>query len=270
MSVADAAVSDREERILGIIETARGKRAKFRDEHVTMAHGAGGKATQGMIEGLFVPAFASPGLDSMGDAGLFAVDGLELALTTDAFVVRPLFFPGGDIGRLAVCGTVNDLVVGGARPLDLSVAFILEEGLAISDLRRIVASMKKAADEAEIRIVAGDTKVVDRGKGDGVYIATTGVGAVAPERVLPPPTQGPATRFSSPARWATTAWRLWRSAKASNWRRRSPATSLRLVASWRRSSARAHASARCAIRPAAASPRRFTGSRPRPEMAPTR
>ena len=106
------------------------------------------------------------------------VPGERIAVTTDSFVVRPLFFPGGDIGKLAVCGSVNDLAVGGARPLYLAAAFILEEGLAIDDLRRIAASMRRACDEAEIRLVTGDTKVVDKGKGDGVFITTTAVGAV--------------------------------------------------------------------------------------------
>jgi hydrogenase expression/formation protein HypE len=117
---------EREERILGIIETARGKRAKFRDDHVTMAHGAGGKATQTMIEGLFVPAFGGATLESLGDAGLLSVDGVDLALTTDSFVVKPIRFPGGSIGDLAVNGTVNDLAVAGARPLALSLSLVLE------------------------------------------------------------------------------------------------------------------------------------------------
>ncbi len=111
-----AIVSEREEKILGIIETARGKRAKFRDERITMAHGAGGKATQALIEGLFLPAFGGAALSEMSDAGALAVDGVELALTTDCYVVRPLRFPGGSIGELAVNGTVNDLAVSGARP----------------------------------------------------------------------------------------------------------------------------------------------------------
>src|SRR3979411_1368328 len=127
-------VSDREQKILGIIATARGKRPKFRDEHINMAHGAGGKATQSLIEGMFAPALASDALLEMGDAGSVEVDGVGLALTTDSYVVRPLRFPGGSIGELAVNGTVNDLAVSGARPLGLSVSFVLEEGLAADDL----------------------------------------------------------------------------------------------------------------------------------------
>src|SRR3954471_16413426 len=120
MGAADhTAVSEREQRILGIIETARAKRPRFKDAQITMAHGAGGKATQTLIEGLLAPAFASPALDAMGDAGIVAAAGAELALTTDSFVVRPIRFPGGSIGELAVNGTVNDLAVSGARPLAL-------------------------------------------------------------------------------------------------------------------------------------------------------
>src|SRR6476620_4155830 len=122
--------SAREERILGIIETARAKRGKFRDERVNMAHGAGGKATQSMIEGLFVPAFANDALAAMGDAGSITIDGAQIELTTDAFVVKPLRFPGGSIGDLAVNGTVNDLAVSGARPIALSMAMILAAGVS--------------------------------------------------------------------------------------------------------------------------------------------
>ncbi|HZX66292.1 MAG TPA: hydrogenase expression/formation protein HypE, partial [Myxococcales bacterium] len=116
--------------------------------------------------------------EALEDQATVPVPGTRIAVTTDSFVVRPLFFPGGDIGKLAVCGSVNDLAVGGARPLYLAAAFILEEGLPIDDLRRIAQSMRRACDEAEIRLVTGDTKVVDKGKGDGVFITTTAVGAV--------------------------------------------------------------------------------------------
>jgi hydrogenase expression/formation protein HypE len=169
-------VSDREERILGIIETARKKRGKFRDERINMAHGAGGKATQSMIEGLFVPAFGSEALEAMGDAGAVDADGTQLALTTDSFVVKPLRFPGGSIGELAVNGTVNDLAVAGARPLALSLSLILEEGLAAEDLRAEVDAIARAAEAAGVRIVAGDTKVVERGSADGMYACTSGIG----------------------------------------------------------------------------------------------
>ncbi|MEA2378474.1 MAG: hydrogenase expression/formation protein HypE [Thermoleophilaceae bacterium] len=170
------AVTDREERILGIIETARGKRAKFRDERITMSHGAGGKATQSLIEGLFVPAFGSETLEAMGDAGAVEADGVELAMTTDSFVVKPITFPGGSIGDLAVNGTVNDLAVSGARPLALTLSMILEEGLAADVLKGEVRAIAAAAEAAEVRIVAGDTKVVERGAADQMYVCTTGVG----------------------------------------------------------------------------------------------
>src|ERR671930_1805799 len=149
-----ASVSDRERRILDIIETARAKRARFRDERITMAHGAGGKATQTLIEGLLAPAF---GIAELTDAA--AVDG-ELALTTDSFVVKPLRFPGGSIGELAINGTVNDLAVAGARPLALTLSLVLEEGLPADELRAEVEAIAAAAAAADVAVVAGDTKVV--------------------------------------------------------------------------------------------------------------
>jgi hydrogenase expression/formation protein HypE len=140
-----ATISGREQRILGIIETARSKRAKFRDVQINMAHGAGGKATQSLIEGLLVPAFGSSTLAEMADAGALIVDDVELALSTDSYVVRPLRFPGGSIGELAVNGTVNDLAVSGARPLALSLSLVLEEGLAADELRAEVEAIARAA-----------------------------------------------------------------------------------------------------------------------------
>jgi hydrogenase expression/formation protein HypE len=190
-----ADVSDREQRILGIIETARAKRARFRDDRITMSHGAGGKATQSLVEGLFVPAFDSPALGVLGDAGLLEVDGVRLALTTDAFVVRPLRFPGGSIGELAVNGTVNDLAVSGARPLAISVSVVLEEGLDAETLRAEVEAMATAATEAAVNIVAGDTKVVERGKADGLYVCTTGVGRVDDRARLAPDALRPGDRI---------------------------------------------------------------------------
>ena len=174
MSATD--VSAREERILGIIEKTRAKRAKFRDARITMAHGAGGKATNSMIEGLFVPAFASATGAAMGDAGAVEIDGAELAMTTDSFVVKPIRFPGGSIGELAVNGTVNDLAVSGARPIALTLSMILEEGLGAEDLKDEVDAIAHAAREAGVEIIAGDTKVVERGFCDSMYICTTGVG----------------------------------------------------------------------------------------------
>jgi hydrogenase expression/formation protein HypE len=153
---------------------------------IGMGHGSGGKLTAELIRDVMLPAFHNPLLDKLEDQAVFyvgdAVGGARLAFTTDSFVVSPLFFPGGDIGRLAVNGTVNDLAMSGATPLYLSAAFILEEGFDIADLRRIVASMQEAANAAGVAIVTGDTKVVERGHGDGIYINTAGVGLV-PEGV---------------------------------------------------------------------------------------
>jgi hydrogenase expression/formation protein HypE len=186
--------ADREQRVLGIIETARAKRARFRDERITMSHGAGGKATQALVEGLFVPAFDSAALGALGDAGLLEVDGVGLALTTDAFVVRPLRFPGGSIGELAVNGTVNDLAVAGACPLAISVSVVLEEGLDAETLRAEVAAMAAAAERAGVEVVAGDTKVVERGKADGMYVCTTGVGRIDDRARLAPDALRPGDR----------------------------------------------------------------------------
>jgi hydrogenase expression/formation protein HypE len=190
-----AAVSEREQTILQIIETARGKRAKFRDARITMAHGAGGKATQGLIEGLLAPAFHSDTLDELADAGAVHIGGAELALTTDSYVVKPLRFPGGSIGELAVNGTVNDLAVSGARPVALSLSLILEEGLAADDLRAEVQAIARAADAAGVGIIAGDTKVVERGHADGMYICTSGVGRHDPRAHLSPAALRPGDRI---------------------------------------------------------------------------
>jgi hydrogenase expression/formation protein HypE len=180
------AVSDREQRILGIIETARGKRAKFRDTQITMAHGAGGKATQTLIEGLLVPAFGSETGEAMGDAGIVTIDGTDVAMTTDSFVVKPIRFPGGSIGDLAVNGTVNDLAVAGARPLALTLSLVLEEGLPADTLRAEVDAIARAAAAAGVEIVAGDTKVVERGHCDEMYVCTTGIGQIDPRARMAP------------------------------------------------------------------------------------
>jgi hydrogenase expression/formation protein HypE len=188
-------MTQREERILGIIETARGKRAKFRDSHINMAHGAGGKATQTLIEGLLVPAFGGAALEEMGDAGAFEAAGAELAMTTDSYVVKPLRFPGGSIGELAVNGTVNDLAVSGARPLALTVSMILEEGLDAEALKAEVEAIAGAAAAAHVQIVAGDTKVVERGHADGMFICTTGVGCRDARAKLSPAALTPGDRI---------------------------------------------------------------------------
>jgi hydrogenase expression/formation protein HypE len=178
----------REERILGIIETARAKRPRFKDPAITMAHGAGGKATQTLIEGLLAPAFGMTELADAGTAG-------DVVMTTDSFVVKPLRFPGGSIGELAVNGTVNDLAVAGARPLALTLALILEEGLEAAILREEVEAIARTAAAAGVTVVSGDTKVVERGHADGMYIATTGVGIPDPRAALSPAALRPGDRI---------------------------------------------------------------------------
>jgi hydrogenase expression/formation protein HypE len=188
-------VTDREQRVLGIIETARSKRPRFKDANITMAHGAGGKATQTLIEGLFVPAFASPALAALADAGTLCVGEAEIAITTDSFVVKPIRFPGGSIGELAVNGTVNDLAVAGARPQALTLSMILEEGLDADVLRAEVEAIASAAAVAGVEVVAGDTKVVERGHADQMYLCTTGVGMVDPRAQLTPAGLRPGDRI---------------------------------------------------------------------------
>lgn len=145
---------------------------------IQMAHGSGGTVMHSLLDTVFLPAFGASSLREQHDGASLSIDGARLAFTTDSFVVRPLFFPGGDIGTLAVNGTVNDLAMCGARPLYLSAGFILEEGLPVETLKRVVTSMREAADAAGVAIVTGDTKVVDRGRCDGIYINTAGVGVV--------------------------------------------------------------------------------------------
>lgn len=152
---------------------------RLRDAHVTLSHGSGGKSSHALIESLILPAFRNPLLDGHADAALFATHGAaRMAFTTDSYVVSPLFFPGGDIGRLAVHGTINDLAVAGARPAVLSVGLILEEGLDMELLRRVIGSMAEAAAAAGVPIVTGDTKVVHRGKADQLFVNTSGVGTI--------------------------------------------------------------------------------------------
>lgn len=145
---------------------------------ILLAHGGGGRLTQMLIERMFWPTFRNPALETLHDGAVLEVEGARLAFTTDSFVVSPLFFPGGDIGELAVNGTVNDLAMCGARPLYLSLGLILEEGFPMEDLWRVVRSIQGAAQEAGVEVATGDTKVVDRGKGDGVFINTTGLGLI--------------------------------------------------------------------------------------------
>jgi hydrogenase expression/formation protein HypE len=171
--------TSREDRVLGIIETARAKRPRFRDEQITMAHGAGGKASSALVEGLIAPAL---GIEQLADAATVG----DLALTTDSFVVKPLRFPGGSIGELAVNGTVNDLAMAGARPLALTLSLVLEEGLPADVLRAEIDAIAAAAAAAGVAVVAGDTKVVERGHADGMYICTTGLGRLDPRAALSP------------------------------------------------------------------------------------
>ena len=146
---------------------------------ILLGHGSGGKLSAELIRDIFLPAFQNPVLARLDDQAIVNVNGQRLAITTDSFVVKPLFFPGGDIGSLAVHGTVNDLAMGGATPQFLSVAFIIEEGFSMDSLRRVVSSLRQAAIDAGVQVVTGDTKVVERGKGDGLFINTTGIGLVA-------------------------------------------------------------------------------------------
>lgn len=149
-------------------------------KEIVLAHGSGGKLTHRLIERMILPAFANPLLEPLHDGAVFSLNGARLAFSTDSYVVKPIFFPGGDIGKLAVHGTVNDLAMCGARPLYLSAAFIIEEGFPMSDLWRVLQSMRTAAETAGVSLVTGDTKVVDRGKGDQIFINTSGIGVIDP------------------------------------------------------------------------------------------
>ena len=161
---------------------------------ILMAHGGGGRLTQMLVDKLFVPAFDNPALKELHDGAVLEVGGSRIAFSTDSFVIHPLFFPGGDIGSLSVHGTVNDLAMCGARPMALSVGLIVEEGLPIDDLWRIVRSMEAAAKASGVSIVTGDTKVVDRGKGDGLFINVSGIGLVPPGVVISPRRARPGDR----------------------------------------------------------------------------
>jgi hydrogenase expression/formation protein HypE len=177
--------AERQARVLDRIESFRRRRPRFTDEMITLAHGAGGKASASLVEAVFAAAFSNEALAPLADgANLTLPSGDRLVFSTDSFVVKPLRFPGGSIGHLAVHGTVNDLAVMGARPLALSAAFVLEEGFAVAELRAVVGDMAAAAEAAGVRIVTGDTKVVNRGAADGLYITTAGIGVVPPGRNL--------------------------------------------------------------------------------------
>jgi hydrogenase expression/formation protein HypE len=171
------------------VERARRRKHKIRETHITLAHGSGGRAMHDLIEGLFLEYFSNPLLDKLEDQAVFEVAQTNgaparLAFTTDSYVVDPIFFPGGDIGKLAIHGTVNDLAMSGARPQYLSAGFIIEEGLPLEDLKRILASMKEAAEEAGVQIVTGDTKVVQKGSADKIFINTAGIGVIETKAVI--------------------------------------------------------------------------------------
>lgn len=174
-----------EARVLERIDAFRKRRPRLRDDVVTLAHGAGGKASAALIDAVFLEAFRNEHLEPLGDAALLSLPGGErLAISTDSFVVNPMRFPGGSVGHLAVHGTVNDIAMAGGRPSWLSAAFVLEEGFPIAELRAVVADMAEAAQRAGVELVTGDTKVVNRGAADGLYITTTGVGVVPAGREL--------------------------------------------------------------------------------------
>ncbi|HTX80447.1 MAG TPA: hydrogenase expression/formation protein HypE [Longilinea sp.] len=154
------------------------------DAQIVMGHGSGGRMTSELIQRVFLPRFSNPALLAGNDFASLQAQGGRLAISTDSHIVNPLFFPGGDIGKLAICGTINDVAMSGATPVSLTAGFILEEGLLISDLEKIADSMQAAAAEAGVQIVAGDTKVVEKGKADGIFINTTGVGWVPQGRVI--------------------------------------------------------------------------------------
>jgi hydrogenase expression/formation protein HypE len=184
-----------EESVEARIEQRRRARPRLKDDRITMAHGAGGKASRALVEGVIVPAFDNSVLDRLGDAAVLPPQTGPIAMTTDSFVVRPIRFPGGSIGRLAVHGTVNDLAVSGARPLALSVGLILEEGLESGVLRDEIEAMAGAARAAGVILACGDTKVVERGKADQMYVNTTGIGVVDPRARLDPASVSPGDRI---------------------------------------------------------------------------
>ncbi|MEO8816541.1 MAG: hydrogenase expression/formation protein HypE [Mycobacterium sp.] len=167
------------------IESYRKRRPRLIDEHITLAHGAGGKSSAALVDAVFLESFRNPLLESLGDGAVLTLpSGERLAMSTDSFVVQPIRFPGGSIGELAVHGTVNDIAMAGAVPQWISAAFVLEEGFSIAELKGIVADMAAAATAAGVQIVTGDTKVVPRGAADGLFITTTGIGVIPADRQL--------------------------------------------------------------------------------------
>ena len=190
-------MSRSEGEVLAAIEARRRRpHYKLMDERITLSHGAGGRSSHVLTETLFARAFENPLLAPLGDAATMSIEGgARIAMSTDTFVVKPLVFPGGDIGHLAVNGTINDLAVSGARPIALSAAFVIEEGFTTKDLTAIVESMAEAAAVAGVPIATGDTKVVERGGADGLFICTTGIGVIPPEVLLGPERIQPGDRI---------------------------------------------------------------------------
>ncbi len=195
MSQRVEGIAERERRKLEIVDRARSKPPRFDDPRITLAHGAGGRATRALVEGLLVPALGSSTLAELDDAAPIAGTEGNLLMTTDSHVVRPIRFPGGSIGALAVNGTVNDLAVAGARALALSLSLVLEEGLAAEELRAEVDAIAAAAGLAGVEVVAGDSKVVERGRADKMYVCTTGVGRRDPRARLAPSSIRPGDRI---------------------------------------------------------------------------
>ncbi len=180
-------LGEREAAVLDRIEAYRRRRPRLTDDMITLAHGAGGKASAALVDAVFIEAFTGGDRTPLADAATLTLpSGERMAFTTDSFVVQPRRFPGGSIGHLAVHGTVNDLAVSGARPMWLSVAFVIEEGFPIDELRQIAGDMAEAAAIAGVQLVTGDTKVVGRGAADGLYITTAGIGCISPQRRLGP------------------------------------------------------------------------------------
>jgi hydrogenase expression/formation protein HypE len=185
----------RESEVLERIERSRARPRAFREPTITTAHGAGGKASRDLVERLLLPALGGEALAALGDAGVVSIGGMALAISTDSFVVRPLRFPGGSIGELAVNGTVNDLAMAGAAPLALTLSLVLEEGLPSAVLAAEIDAVAAAARAAGVAVVAGDTKVVERGAADGMYVCTTGVGLIDPRAAIAPGGARPGDRI---------------------------------------------------------------------------
>ena len=204
-------------------------------KQIVLAHGSGGKLSHQLIEKMVLPQFRNELLEPLHDGAIFSLNGERVAFSTDSFVVSPIFFPGGDIGKLAVHGTVNDLAMCGARPLYLSASFILEEGLPMEDFWRVVQSMHAAADDAGVKLVTGDTKVVDRGKADKIFINTSGIGVVPNEREHPSCTSArSAIKSLSAGQSPSMASRSCRCAKVWNLKPKLPATRHRCTNWWMR------------------------------------